>query len=200
METSEEIEATREALLQQLAQADKVALERLAGKCRRVESLWRAQDDGVLQSNEQALRDLQWVYLKLLLARQHVMSSESEANETELRASIQTLERELTDSRLSEAMRESKSVTLNLLRRRAENVGRRRQTLDEIGSDLTRIEAQVALVLENTALEGKPQAVSADLDLASQLLDGSFFGASAADIAALDAAYARPAPSEKVSE
>jgi hypothetical protein len=200
METSEEIEATREALLQQLAQADKVALERLAGQCRRVESLWRAQDDVVLQSNEQALRDLQWVYLKLLLARQHVKSSESEANETELRASIQTLERELTDSRLSEATRESKSATLNLLRRRAENVGRRRQTLDEIGSDLTRIEAQVALVLENTALEGKPQAVSADLDLASQLLDGSFFGASAADIAALDAAYARPAPSEKVSE
>ena len=55
-------------------------------------------------------------------------------------------------------------------------------------------------MLENTTLEGKPQAVSADLDLASQLLDGSYFGASAADIAALDAAYARPAPSVKVSE
>ena len=97
-----------------LDKPDKLALERLAAKCRRIESLWRAQDDVVLQSNEQALRDLQWVYLKLLLARQHVMSSESEANEAEVGADIQTLERELDRFALVRCEpRESKSVTLN---------------------------------------------------------------------------------------
>jgi hypothetical protein len=110
---------------------------------------------------------------KLLLANQHLAGSESEANEPSLRADIHALERELTDSSLSKAARESKSATLTLLRRRAENIGRRGQSLDEIASDLARIEAQVALILENTTLEGKPPAVSADLDLASQLLDGS---------------------------
>ena len=98
---------------------------------------------------------------------------------------------------LSAASRESKSATLKLLRQHAQNFDRRRQAPDEIDSDLARIEAQVALVLENMSLERAPAAVSADLDLASQLLDGSHFGPAAPDVAALDAAYshaARTAP------
>jgi hypothetical protein len=194
-----DVDEKRLTLAKQLTQSSRLALERLAGKCDRIESLWRVHDDVVLQSNQDALRDLQWVYLKLLLAKQHVLGSETEANEASLRADIQTLERELLDAKLSTATRESKTATLTLLRRRAENIGRRRQSLEEIDSDLARVDAQVALVLENTTLEGKPQAVSADLDLASQLLDASFFGASADDIAAVDAAYARSTPA-KVSE
>jgi hypothetical protein len=54
-----------------------------------------------------------------------------------------------------------------LLRRRIENIGWRRQSPEEIAGDLARVEAQVSLLLENPTLEGKPQAVSADLDLAS---------------------------------
>jgi hypothetical protein len=199
MRAAGDVDTKRVALARQLTEANRLALERLAGKCDRIESLWRAHDDVVLQSNEDALRDLQWVYLKLLLARQHVLGSETEVNEPSLRADMQALERELDDPHLSAAARESKTATLALLRRRAENIGRRRQSLEEIASDLARVEAQVALVLENTTLDGKPQAVSADLDLASQLLDGSFFGASADDIAAVDAAYAR-ATTAKVSE
>ena len=198
LETSD-VDARRLALVKQLIQVDRLAMERLAGKCDRIESLWRAQDEVVAQSNLAALRDLQWVYLKLLLAKQHLLSSESETNENDLRADIDKLTRELSDTLLSSATRESKSATLELLRRRAGNVNRRRQTLDEIASDLARVEAQVALVLENTTLEGKPQAVSADLNLASQLLDSSYFGASAADIAAVDAAY-NVSPRERLTE
>jgi hypothetical protein len=199
VQKSVDVTARRQALFQQLTEPDRLAIERLAGKCGRIESLWRSKDDVVLQSNEEALRDLQWVYLKLLLARRHVLGSDSETDQAALLGEIQTLEHELADARLSGAARESKTATLNLLRRRVENVGRRRQTLEEIASDLARIDAQVALVLENATLEGKPQAVSADLDLASQLLDVSYFGTSADEIAALDAAYARSSP-PKVSE
>src|SRR5262249_10415487 len=163
-EASGEVEVKRRALRELLDPGGTATLERLSEKCTRIESLWRAHDDVVLHSNVQALRDLQWVYLKLLLARKHVRNSDSESNEAALRGEIQTLERALTDSGLSQASRESKSATLELLRRRAANVVRRRQTLDEIASDLARVEAQVALVLENTTLEGKPQAVSPALD------------------------------------
>jgi hypothetical protein len=101
--------------------------------------------------------------------------SENEADGNRLQADIVAIGRELGDPALSAAARESKTATLALLKRRAENVARRRQTLEEIASDLARIEAQVALVLENTTLEGKPQAISSDLELASQLLDGTQF-------------------------
>jgi hypothetical protein len=188
-----DVEAKRESLLQQLAPADQAAVQRLSALCRRIEALWETHDYFVAQSNRQALRDLQWLYLKLQIVRQHVTGSDTEADEGKLRADMARLERELSGASQSQASRESKAATLELLRQRARNFERRRQTLDEIGSDLARIEAQVALVLENTSLEGAPAAISADLDLASQLLDGSHFGVSAPDIAALDAAYSRPA-------
>ncbi len=129
-----------------------------------------------------------------------MLGTDTESDERKLRADTELLERDLATAKLSPATRESKSATLQLLRKRVQNCERRRQSLDEIASDLARIEAQVALVLENTSLEGTPTAVSADLDLASRLLDDSYFGASAADIAALDAAYAQPQPATRVSE
>jgi len=198
-EESGDVEAKRLALLKQLAPPDRLAMERLSGRCDRIVSLWRAHDEVVVQSNLGALRDLQWVYLKLLLAKRHLLGSEGDADGRALANDIQALERELAEARLSTAARESKRATLDLLKRRAVNIVRRRQTLDEIGSDLARVEQQVALVLENTTLEGKPQAVSADLNLASQLLDGSYFGSSADDIAAVDAVY-RVTHRERVSE
>jgi hypothetical protein len=193
-----DVEAKRRALVAQLPDADRTAMQRLSQKCDRIESLWRAQEDVILQTNDHTLRDLQWLYLKLLIARQHLLASENEADGTRLQADLVTLRRELGDPALSAAARESKTATLALLKRRAENVARRRQTLEEIASDLARIEAQIALVLENTTLEGKPQAISSDLELASQLLDGTLFGSSAEEVAALDSAYSQPAT--KVAE
>jgi hypothetical protein len=69
-------------------------------KCDCIESLWQAHDDVVLQSNQDALRDLQWVYLKVRLARQHVIGSDTEGDDQPLRAAIETLERELGDPKL----------------------------------------------------------------------------------------------------
>jgi hypothetical protein len=200
VEQGSDVESRRTALLAQLTDADKLAMERLSERCRRIESLWQSQDDFALHSNEEALRDLQWTYLKLLIARQHLVGSEREADEKTVRADITALEQAVLNPQLSPGLRQSKSATLSLLKRRAENVERRRQTLDEIASDLSRIEAQIALLLENATLEGKPQAVSADIDLASRLLDGSVFGSSADDIAALDAAYARVPQAQRVTE
>jgi hypothetical protein len=192
IEDTIDVEARRRELVSQLPDADRAAMLMLSSKCERIESLWRSQEDVVLQSSDRALRDLQWLYLKLLIARHHVVASESEVDEAQLLRDIETLERGQSDARMSAAARESKGATLALLKRRSDNVARRRQTLEEIASDLARIEAQVALVLENTTLDGKPQAISGDLELASQLLDDSLFGTSAGAIAALDAAYAQP--------
>src|SRR5262245_42614638 len=119
-----DVEERRRALVAGLPQADKLALQRLMGKCERIESLWQSEGDLALQTSEHALRDLQWWYVKLLIARQHVLKSDSEANEAQLRTDIETIGQELADVRLSPAARESKQKTLALLKRRAENVAR----------------------------------------------------------------------------
>jgi hypothetical protein len=182
------------ALTNQLAPDDRRAMDQLNDQCRRIESLWRSGDEFQLETNQQALRDLEWLYLKLLIARAHLRGAEAQGDALKVEGDIKVLERELTNAQLTQALRESKTATLAILKKRAENFLRRQQSLGEIASDLARIQAQVELVLENATLEGKPQAVSTNVDLASQTLDAGFFGASAADVADVDAAYSQASP------
>jgi len=180
------------ALLDQLAPENRRSMDQLNQRCGRIETLWRSSDELQLGSNEQALRDLQWVYLKLLIARQHLLNAESEADAAKVENDMHSLERELSDPKLTPATRESKMATLGILKKRHENISRRKQSLDEVASDLARIEAQVDLVLENATLDGKPSSVAVNLDLASMALDSGMFGSSAADVADVDAAYSKP--------
>jgi hypothetical protein len=179
-------------LVDQLAPDSRKSMDSLNQRCGKIESLWHATDEFQLGTNEQALRDLQWFYLKLLIARQHLESADTQADIAKVQRDMQELERDLTAPGLTQATKESKTATLAILKKRAENIDRRRQSLDEIESDLKRIEAQVDLVFENATLEGKPQSVAINLDLASQALDSGAFGSSAADVADVDAAYAQP--------
>jgi hypothetical protein len=140
------------------------------------------------------LRDLQWVYLKLQIARQHVTGARFDADAAKVRADLSGLERELASPALSPAARESKATTLAILRKRAEHVDHRSQTVQEIASDLARIEAQVQLVLDSATLGERPPELAASLDVASAVLDAGSFGASAPEIARIDAAYADATP------
>src|SRR5262245_41888437 len=190
------VEQKRRALVEQLDPDGRREMERLNKEIARIVALWLGSqpDAYLLETNQQALRDLQWYYLKLLIARQHLTGPDVDSDAAKVDEDAAVLERDLRDPRLSQAARESKTATLAILRKRAENFGRREQTLKEIASDLERIEAQIKLVFENTTLEGKPPAVATTLDLASQTLDAGFFGSSAADVADLDAAYSQSPP------
>jgi hypothetical protein len=130
---------------------------------------------GTLQPNDHTLRDLQWLYLKLLIARQHLLAARTRptgtvCRPTSWRSAASSVTRRFRPRPASPRPPRSRSSAAPRTWR-----GAGRQTLEEIASDLARIEAQVALVLENTTLEGKPQAISSDLELASQLLDGTQF-------------------------
>src|SRR5215813_9832873 len=52
-------------------------MDRLSDKCRRVERVFGdlQADDFVVETNVDALRRLEWVYLKLLVARDHLVSN-----------------------------------------------------------------------------------------------------------------------------
>jgi uncharacterized protein YlaN (UPF0358 family) len=196
-----DVESRWQPLIAQLQPDSRGAVDVLAEQCRRVEALWRAQDtSALLEQNLRALRDLQWLYLKLLIARQHVTGARVESDAAKVRADLSGLERELSNAALSPAARESKQATLAILRKRAEHVDHRQQTVQEIASDLTRIEAQVQLVLDNATLGERPTEIATSLDVASAVLDAGSFGSSASEIAQIDAAYAQAPPREAVRQ
>jgi hypothetical protein len=64
---------------------------------------------------------------------------------------------------------------------------------------LVRIENQVDLVLENASIQGKPQTISADIELASDLVGGAVFGDSEDAVAGLDQAFGQAAGSARAT-
>ena len=180
----------RQALVKLLETSAQQRLWGLAKKCNQVLDVYRSQqaEDYLIESNDQALKNLEWVYLKLLVARHHLLNPSSETEET-LGAKIQQLESDLRDGEANESLRQSETATLNILKKRMATMHKKQQTLEEIESDLTRIDNQVDLILENATVQGKPQTISADIELASDLLGGYVFGDDETAISDLEQAY-----------
>lgn len=146
-----------------------------------------------LESARDALDRLLWIYLKLLVARHQLVATRTQADADGLARQAADLERALTAGGASATLRGSQAATLKILRQRLENLERCDESLHQVDSDLARVEAQVDLAVESTALRGGGAAVTANLELASQALgDGLDFGDSEAAVNALDQAYAVP--------
>lgn len=189
-----ETRALEATLVSQLPPASRERLARLDGRCARiVETSERAAGeqagaDMVLESSRDALRKLRWLYIKLLTAEKNLEAMDEQAGEAEIRDEMVGIERELAADRLSPTARASRQATLEILRRRLENAQRRRASLEEIEGDLGRIDAHIDLALEEATLKSQPVALSANIDLATQLLDGgaAVFGDSQAMVLDLE--------------
>jgi hypothetical protein len=164
------------ALVKVLPAESRTRLTRLQAKCEQTLQMYRnLQSDEfefTIETNREALKKLQRTYLKLLVAKQHLIELDSPDAEQALKTQIVNLEDDLKSSDDSPNVRDSKKATLNILKKRLNNLHRKAETLEEIDSDLMRIEAQVDLVRENAGMQSKPQTISADIELASNLVSG----------------------------
>ena len=190
--TQESADQKRQALIKLLENSAQQRLWALAKKCNQVLGVFRSQgaEDYIIDSNDQALKNLEWVYLKLLVAQHHLMNPSSETEQS-LEKKIQELEADLRDGEETESLRQSKTATLNILKKRLATRRKKQETLEEIESDLTRIDNQVDLILENATVQGKPQTISTDIELASDLLGGSVFGDDEIAVSELEHTYGK---------
>ena len=170
-------EQSRHDLLAQLLPEGRARLERLETKLASIAALYRTNgnDNLLLDSNMDVLQKLAALSLRLLVAEQHLQTASSQVDEGTLLRQESALTRELLagGAPLSASLRESKQATLELTRKRVANAHRRAESLAELASDLTRIEAQVDLALEDAGLEGKSPVVTSNLNLLNQLLESN---------------------------
>ena len=170
-------EQTRQDFLARLSPEARARLDRLEAKIRRAVTLTRGDETGSLlaDSNLDALEKLGDLHLRLLVAEQDLQTVRQQTDEAALSRQTAALEKELsaTDRPLSSTLRESKQATLELTRKRLANAARRTETLAEVASDLARIEAQIDLALDDTGLDGKPAAVSGNLNLLNRILESN---------------------------
>ena len=195
-------EAKRQELIKLLDPEAQKRRSLISSKCDRVLDVLRSQqaEEYVIDSSRDALKSLRWVYLKLLVARHHLQSPTDNETESTLESRIAAIERDLADQSEPDSLRQSKAATQAILKKRLANIRRREQTLEEIDSDLTRIEAQVDLILENATMQTKPQTISTDIELASDLLGAGVFGEDESAISALDRKYSVQKPPLRESQ
>ena len=198
---SGESENKRASLVQQLPTDYRRRLAELERKCARVIEVYQnAQaEEFVVDTNRDALENLKWIYLKLLIARYHLLTAGTDDTPAALNKKIESLQADLQNSRDTAALRQSKAATLDILKRRLANIERREQSLEEVESDLTRVESQVDLILDNAAMQGKPQTISTDIELASDLVSGGMFGDAELAVADLDRDYSKVHASTKTA-
>lgn len=166
----EDTVAARRALLSRVGGAARQRYKKLEDRRAKLEQLSREQqsDDLLYDSNREALQKLTWLFLNLLVAQRTLIVAPS-SDEKDLRRQIEQISRDL-HAAPSDAARTSKQATLKLLSERLDNLQHRHTSLSEIEADLARIETQFDYALEEASLRGRPLAISANVELTSQLL------------------------------
>jgi hypothetical protein len=164
-------EDSRRSLVKRVGGAARQRYTKLEEKRRRLEALFRdnAGDDLFYENNRDALQRLTWLYLNLLVAQRNIIVAPA-SDERELQKQIAAYQREIASSP-SPAVRASNEATVRLLTERLHNVQHRETSLAEIDADLTRIETQLDFALEEASLRGRPNAISANVELTSRLLE-----------------------------
>ena len=196
----EEMARQRQSLVEDLTAETRRKLALLNDKRGKIRALYTGSDaeSFVIESNDASLSNLSWLYLKLLVAQNTLQSSDVRTTEAALQKQIEAIDREVSKPDVSASYRESRLATQKILQKRLENFARREQSLKEIESDLERIEAQVDLALENAQMQRSPQAISANIELASSQLDDSVYGDASNAIAELEDKYRRVQSAKQV--
>lgn len=190
--SEQDVETQRRALVNLLDATGRQKLSSLIDRSNQVLQVYRGTqaDEFIIETNQHSLSKLQWIYLKLLVAR-HYLEAVDKNDGDALGQKIAHLESDVRDPNASDALLQSKKATLEILKQRLNNFRNRTRIMEEIDSDLTRIEAQVDLALENASIQGKPQTISTEIELASDLVSGTLFGDAESAVAALDHTYER---------
>lgn len=160
-------------MLARLNVEHKTEARELARLCNQVQETYRINqtEESIIENNLAALRRLQVLHARLLLARQQIEQREGENDDAELLRETAALEQELKQPGLPESLLRSKKATFEILQKRLRAVRARSTTRDEIDSDLKRILSQVELALDHATMQTKPPAISLDLELSSQIID-----------------------------
>jgi hypothetical protein len=164
-------EDSRRGLIKRVGGAARQRYMKLEEKRRRLETLYRetAGDDLFYENNRDAMQRLTWLYLNLLVAQRNIVIAPA-SDARDLQRQIAAYERELPAAP-TPAVRASQEATIRMLRERMDNIQHREVSLAEIDADLTRIETQLDYALEEASLRGRPNAISANVELTSRLLE-----------------------------
>jgi len=151
-------------------QLDRKTLERFEGlvtRCRDIlgiSSLVEISVAPLEEAKRSGMEQLIFMYLQLLVGRATIDAHFPGADRETLSREIDALRKEAARPGISETLRKTKEGTLDIARKRLENLDRAVEQRAVIDSELERIEQQVELIREDTAMGREPGALTSRID------------------------------------
>jgi hypothetical protein len=117
------------------------------------------------------LNQLLWLFLRLLASRESIQDTLARVDRRQLEAGIESVRARLASAGDPEgALARSLHATLEIQEKRLANLDAAVNNLAVIDAELERIEQQVRLLREESAVSGRPEVLSARLDAVSSTL------------------------------
>jgi hypothetical protein len=117
-----------------------------------------------------SLNQLLWLFLRLLSSRETLLSTLSQVDKKSLETDVERLREKLSKAEANSPLARSVQATLDIESKRLENLGKAKSSLEVIEAELERIEQQVRLIREESAVSGGPDFLSARLDAVTSTL------------------------------
>ena len=165
--------------LAELDETDRRRYQAIAERCRSIIDLQTSSTDAPppgLETQQEGLGRLTWMYLRLLVARHtiaKVIGEASGSGASDLTKSAAAIERRLKNEELTDELRRSLDGQLEILRQRIDRRGDADRQLTFIDAELQRIEHQVELIREQAALATDPELLSQRIDEIAATLGGT---------------------------
>lgn len=154
--------------VERLSPSSRERYRQLLGQCRLTLGISDTLDTDSLGNfrdlRARSLNQLLGIFLRLLTSREVIVANVQHLDRTELEGEIAALEKRLTEAAEDSALERSLSGTLDIQRKRLDNLTRADENLQVINAELERIEQQIELIREESAVSGRPEMLSMRLD------------------------------------
>ena len=172
LERAESHDARVSAAFQRLERPSQGRYRALVDECRQILGLARPQGSSeVLQGLRTGnLNELLSLFIRLLTSRELILSTRARVNPSQLQEDIEVSRKRVEAAEADSPLARSLRATLAIQEKRMANLGTAEHNLAVVDAELERIEQQVRLIREESAVSGGPEMLSARLDAVSSTL------------------------------
>ena len=146
------------------------------------------------EEQTESVNKLLWAFLRALAHEQVVATFSTPARRSEMEESLGRVEQEKAKPDLSETMRTALGESVEVLKKRLENLGHAEENLQNLRARLLRIENSILLIQEQALTRSDPSFIEAEVQAATAGLDTSEEMLRMMDLPALDAVAGGPTP------
>ena len=156
----------QQGVLMVLSAEDRDRYNSLESKCEKILNKYGLPTpaSGLQSMQSEELTQLAAIFLKLLHSRRISREMIEEISEKNLREEIRQIEVKLAAETAGSALARPLKGTLEIQKRRLENLLRVKESLKVTDAELDRIEKQVTLISEESVISGDPQILTSRLD------------------------------------